>query len=84
MKTLQCSYFARSPDSIIGTVSGLWAAISRTLFLRDKRFFSSPEHPDQLWGPTRLLFNGCKVLSPDIKQPRLTALPCSHYVACNG
>jgi hypothetical protein len=24
------------------------------------RFFSSPQHPDQLWGPPSLLFNGCK------------------------
>jgi hypothetical protein len=24
----------------------------------DKRFFSSPKCPDQLWGPTSLLFDG--------------------------
>jgi hypothetical protein len=59
-------------------MSRLWTGISSTRFLRDKRFFSSPEHQDQLWGPPSLLFNGYKVLSPDIKQRQLTALPWSH------
>jgi len=62
-------------------VSRLWAGISRTGFLTDKRLFSSPEHPDQPWGPPSLLFNGYKALSPDIKQPRLTALLSSNAKA---
>jgi hypothetical protein len=34
-----------------------------------KRFFSSPERPDRLWGPSSFLFNGYGVLSPGVKQP---------------
>jgi hypothetical protein len=26
---------------------------------RNKRFFSSPKHPDLLWGPASLLFSEC-------------------------
>jgi hypothetical protein len=29
----------------------------------DKRFFCSPEHPDQISSPSSLLFKGCRVLS---------------------
>jgi len=32
---------------------------------RDKRFFSSQKHPDQLWGPPSLLYKGTWVLSSD-------------------
>jgi len=32
---------------------------------RDKRFFSSPKHTDQLWGPHSLLYVGTGVLSWD-------------------
>jgi hypothetical protein len=31
----------------------------------DKRFFSSPKHPDQLWEPPTLLCKGIGVLSWD-------------------
>jgi len=27
-------------------------------FQQSKRFFSSPKHPDKLWGPQSLLVNG--------------------------
>jgi len=30
---------------------------------RDKTFFSSPKHPDQLWSPPNLLFSGHQLLS---------------------
>jgi len=32
---------------------------------RDKRFLSSPKHPDQLWEPPSLLYKGNGVLSWD-------------------
>jgi hypothetical protein len=28
--------------------------------IRHMRFFSSPKRPYRLWGPTSLLFNGCR------------------------
>jgi hypothetical protein len=31
---------------------------------RGERFFPSPQHPDQLWGPSYLLFNGYRGLFP--------------------
>jgi hypothetical protein len=31
---------------------------------RDKRFFSSPQHPDRLWGPSSDLSNGYRGLFP--------------------
>jgi hypothetical protein len=35
-----------------------------------KGFFSSLLHPDQLWGPSSLLFNGYQGLSSGVMQPR--------------
>jgi len=35
---------------------------------RDKSFFSSLNYPDQLWGPTSLVFNGyCGAVSSGVK-----------------
>jgi len=36
---------------------------------QSKRFFSSPEYPDQLWGPFSLLFNGYLGSLPEVKRP---------------
>jgi hypothetical protein len=48
-------------DSSLGIETRLRAGRPRRLSSisgRDKRFFSSPQHPDELWGPPSLLFNG--------------------------
>jgi hypothetical protein len=47
----------RSRDSSVGTATGYgldgWGSISS----RGKRFFSTPQRPDRLWGPPSLLSN---------------------------
>jgi hypothetical protein len=40
---------------------------------RGKRFLSSLQRPDRLWGPPSLLSNGYRRLSPGIKRPRREA-----------
>jgi hypothetical protein len=45
-------------DSLVSITMGYgldgWGSIPG----RAKRFFSTPQHPDQLWGPPSLLLNG--------------------------
>jgi hypothetical protein len=38
------------PDSVVGTVTSLWAGHSEVWFSRSSSFFPSPKHPHQLWG----------------------------------
>jgi hypothetical protein len=40
---------------------------------RGKRFLSSPKHPDRLWGPPSLLFNGYWAFYPKVKRKGLEA-----------
>ena len=35
---------------------------------RNKRFFSSPKHPDRIWDFPRLLFSGNRRSSPGLRQ----------------
>jgi hypothetical protein len=44
--------------SVVSTVTGLQAGRYRVPIQAVEEIFSSPNHPDQLWGPTSLLLNG--------------------------
>ena len=46
----------RSLESAVDTVTGIragWPRNRGSISDRDKRFYSSPKHPDRLWGPPR-------------------------------
>jgi hypothetical protein len=47
---------------------GVWVPVG-------SRIFSSPRRPDRLWGPSTLLSNGYRDLSPGINWPRHEADP---------
>jgi hypothetical protein len=47
-----------SQDSSVGIVTGYMLDRLGSIPGRDKRYFSSPQCPDQLWGPPTLLSNG--------------------------
>jgi hypothetical protein len=48
----------------------LWAEQPGSIFGMDKRFFSSPQHPDWLWSPPSLLSNGYWGLYPQEESSR--------------
>jgi len=50
----------RSWSSLISIVTGLCTGQSGFWIPAGEGFFFCPECPDQLWGPTSLLFNGCR------------------------
>jgi hypothetical protein len=50
---------------LVGIATGLYGLEDRgSIPGRGKRFFSSPQRPDRLWGPSSLLSNGYRGLSP--------------------
>jgi hypothetical protein len=62
----------RSWGSVVGiaTGHGLDDRGVRVQVPVDLRIFSSPRHPDRLWGPLNLISNGVPgALSPGVKRP---------------
>jgi hypothetical protein len=62
----KATYCHMSRDNIIGKVTG-YGLDDRGVRVRvpvGSRIFSSPRHPDRLWGPRRLLSNGYRRLFP--------------------
>jgi hypothetical protein len=53
---------------------------------KDKRFLSTPQHSDRLWGPSSLLSDGYRALSWGVKWPMREAdqSPLSSVQAKNG
>jgi hypothetical protein len=60
-----------SPDSSVGIATG-YGQDDREVGVRvpvGSRIFSSPRHPDRLWGPSNLLYPmGIGALSPEVKR----------------
>jgi len=57
---------------MIGILCKLWAEWPRdrgSTLVRDKRLFTSPTHPEWLWGQTSLQFNIPVMLSFGAKRP---------------
>jgi hypothetical protein len=70
--TVSCgkTFCSRSRDDVAGIMTRSRAGRCQGSNLGTvKRFFSSPEHPDRLWGPPSLLFNGYRGYFPKIKRP---------------
>jgi hypothetical protein len=67
VRVLLLSYLAIQEARIVGIATGYrldgWGSIPA----RDKRVFSSPQHPDRLWGPPSLLSNVNSKIFPAIK-----------------
>jgi hypothetical protein len=65
--TLRFTFRVASASVGVGSVSGVPAGIVTGYKARDQRtgfdfptwvqYFSSPQHPDRLWGPSSLLFH---------------------------
>jgi hypothetical protein len=51
-------------DSSVGIAMGYGVDAQVSITGRGKRFFSTPQRPDQLWGPDSLLSNGYLGLFP--------------------
>jgi hypothetical protein len=65
----------RSRDSAVGIATG-YGLDDRGFGVRvpvGSTIFSSARHPDRLWGPPSLLYNGYRGLSPGVKRPGLQA-----------
>jgi len=57
-----------SQGNVVGVVTG-WT-IQDSIYSRGKRrLFCSPEHPDEVWGPLSLLFNGYWCYFLGVKRP---------------
>jgi hypothetical protein len=64
-----------SRGSVVGIATG-YGLYDRGVGVRVpvvSRIFTSPNHPDRLWGPPNLLSNGYRRLSPGIKRPESEA-----------
>jgi len=57
--------YAKAQDNVVGVVTSLWAGPSGVRIAAEARDFSFLLSPNQLWGPSTLLFNGrgCEVHS---------------------
>jgi hypothetical protein len=57
--------------------------IQGSIACRDKRLFSSPKHPDWLWGPPCLLLNGLSVFPQGYSGFEANHLPPSNAKVTN-
>jgi hypothetical protein len=63
--TLSCSAKGKEGTNCsVGIAKSYWLNGEGSIPGRVKIFFSSPQRPDLLWGPLRLLSNGRRELSP--------------------
>jgi hypothetical protein len=73
----------KSKDGLFGIATGFGLDGQGSLPGRSKKFFSTPQRPDQLWGPPSLLCNGYQGSFPEGKAAGAWSWPLAS-IYCQG